>query len=70
MIIIKFKNSKGSRDITGHIYNFNEIESYFKKNPKDLPEYEIGQCKNDKLSPTQKNAIPAVYLIEPCQTNK
>ncbi len=66
----EFKNSKGSRDITGYIYNFNEIESYFKKNPKDLPEYEIGQCKNDKLSPTQKNAIPAVYLIEPCQTNK
>ena len=66
----EFKNSKGSRDITGYIYNFNEIESYFKNNPKDLPEYEIGQCKNDKLSPTQKNAIPAVYLIEPCQTNK
>lgn len=57
-------------DITGYIYNFTEIEKYFNSHPKDLPENEIGQCKNDKLSPTQKNAIPAVYKIEYCQTNK
>ena len=63
-------NSKGVTDITGYIYNFNDIEKYFKNHPDDLPEYEIGQCKNDKLSPTQINAIPAVYLIENCQTNK
>lgn len=65
-----FKNSKGIRDITGYIYNFNEIEKYFKKNPKNLPEYEIGQCKYDKLSPTQINAIPAVHNVEYCKTNK
>ncbi|MBS1571443.1 MAG: hypothetical protein JST62_03470 [Bacteroidetes bacterium] len=57
-------------DKTGYIYNFNEIEKYFKNHPKDLPDFELGQCKYDKLSPTQKNKIPAVYIIEECQTNK
>ena len=62
--------SKGPVDITGYIYNFTEIEKYFKSHPKDLPDYELGQCKYDKLSPTQINAIPAVHKVEPCQTNK
>lgn len=62
--------SKGPVDITGYIYNFTEIEKYFKSHPKDLPDYELGECKYDKLSPTQINSIPAIHKVESCQTNK
>lgn len=57
-------------DITGYIYNFNEIEKYFKNHSKDLPEYEIGECENDILSYTQKNAIPAVHRVDKCNIKK
>lgn len=69
-LVVELRDNSKGYDCTTYIYDKQKIIRYFEENPNDLPEYQDGECLFDKtilkLSQTQKNAIPAIYIIEPC----